>query len=176
MERYNVRILASDDKEGLKLLIPLHHSLQVSALLNEIMRRYAKYAASPLHHILPTLRLNNANGPIVDLDDPLKDVIIDSKTEVIIATSSTLPEPQTDQETNGKVRSVVICRCNSGPRTNRFTARKPHSAYIPTLMSRELYPPPTHLRMAFRSVSSLRPWRGHNLTLITFHSGRMART
>ena len=104
MERYIVNIIATNSAGGLKLLVPLHQEQQVSDLLEQTRLRYVKYSAIPLN---PILSLYGNDGPILDLDDVLKDVILNPKEDVVFASCATLSPPRTDHEYEGKVRDPI---------------------------------------------------------------------
>lgn len=75
MERYTISVGA------IRLIVPFSPTSTVQVLANEVRRR-----ASRLAVVLPeaiTLHLGDENGPLLDVDDSLQDVVLDSVTEFI---------------------------------------------------------------------------------------------
>jgi hypothetical protein len=87
MERYTITV-APPGAAPTRLLIPFPPTSSVSALSAEVQRRLARSEPN-----VPDLifHLGDTNGPILDEDDLLEDVIIDPKGEAITATPRSNP-------------------------------------------------------------------------------------
>ncbi|KAK8209080.1 hypothetical protein M8818_003775 [Zalaria obscura] len=89
MERYNVRIRKADhvaSDNDIYLLIPYPPTATVKALIEEIVSRSTKrnlILSLTTHDV--TLRLDQPDGPLLDVDDILSDVILDSRAERVFA-------------------------------------------------------------------------------------------
>jgi hypothetical protein len=90
MERYTV-IVAPPGAEIFRLLIPLPSTSSVSALAAEVERRISRLEGLPGVSDI-TLHLGEADGPMLDAEDALGDVIFDPKLETITATSRAMKE------------------------------------------------------------------------------------
>jgi hypothetical protein len=91
MERYTVTV-SPPGAESFRLLIPFPPTSSVSALATEVKRRVSRQDVWPGVTDI-SLCLGDIGGPILDGDDLLENVIIDSKVEMITATSRNLPAP-----------------------------------------------------------------------------------
>ncbi|KAI4716715.1 hypothetical protein E4T48_07108 [Aureobasidium sp. EXF-10727] len=78
MQRYSVVVSDTGWPEPLKLLVPFQSSSTCAALVADIVRRAARQAKT-LNSVDCTLHLESADGPILDLDDTLSDVLVDEK-------------------------------------------------------------------------------------------------
>lgn len=91
MERYTVTVYPPEG-QPCRLLIPFSPKSTISALAIEIKRRISRLDIwNDVSNI--TLRLGEANGPILDEEDLLEDVILDAKAEIIVVTSQAQAEP-----------------------------------------------------------------------------------
>lgn len=80
MDRYTINI-NHPGAEPVLLLIPFPPTSTIQNLVNEIRRR-----ASRVQLLLPdqvSLHLGGENGPLLDEEDAVEDVVLDPKTEVI---------------------------------------------------------------------------------------------
>jgi len=89
MERYTVTV-TPPGAAPIRLLIPFPPSSSISALAAEVKRRASRAGLSHDTSEL-VLRLGDATGPLLDEEDLLEDVIVDSKTESITATPRNAP-------------------------------------------------------------------------------------
>lgn len=103
MERYTVKFRDPHDQGELAFLVLLTPTSPVSTLLAEAKRRAAKY--------LPQLAENDLiphygeeQGPILDGDDILSDMIPDPKNEIIFVTTRPVRPPNAAEEP-----SLVSC-------------------------------------------------------------------
>lgn len=85
MERYKVSISSPETGSNLRLLIPFPATSSLSALATEVKRRAAKQGLFIRDRTI-FFRLNQDDGPILDDDDKLGEVIIDPHNEDIFAT------------------------------------------------------------------------------------------
>ncbi|KAK4695882.1 hypothetical protein P7C71_g1945, partial [Lecanoromycetidae sp. Uapishka_2] len=115
MERYIVTIVSPQRQGRPKLLIPVNSDKLVSALLAEVIERSARAFNIVLDgHV--TLRSGAEDGPVIDENDPLGDVVPDPSITVLFATSfgQTQPQPRENFGTfpsngsNGGVKIRVI--------------------------------------------------------------------
>ncbi len=131
MERYTVTIALPPGTSAIRLLIPFPPTSSVSALVAEVKKRVSRSAllldaASDL-----ILRLGDFSGPILDEDDLLEDVILDSKVESITATprdglASTGVAPLPEQN---HVSSFLSIYLNSGLIYSRLLSTKHHPSH-----------------------------------------------
>ena len=89
MERYTVTVVSTLGQERPQLLISLPGSSTVAALIEEVIRHSAKKLAQTIESKL-NIHLNTENGPILDDDDMLQDVIDSPENTSIFAVSSYL--------------------------------------------------------------------------------------
>lgn len=94
MERFIVTIVLSEGQGRPQLLIPIDADKPASALLSEVIQRSARSLnIAPHGHI--TLRLGAEDGPFIDADDCLRDIVPDSTTTTLFATSVGFTQPRT---------------------------------------------------------------------------------
>src|SRR5436305_6168509 len=85
MERYTITV-APPGVETFRLLIPFSPTSSVSALATEVKRRISRLDVWPDVPDI-ALRLGQADGPFLDEDDTLADVLPSPNVETITATS-----------------------------------------------------------------------------------------
>src|SRR5205085_7669878 len=85
MERYTVAVALQRTGGNPLLLIPFPPTATVSAFANEIKHRIARHNVDNRDEIL--LRLRREDGPILDGNDILANVISNPQTENIVVTS-----------------------------------------------------------------------------------------
>ena len=113
MERYTVTV-TPPGAAPIRLLIPFPPSSSISALAAEVKRRASRAGLSPDVSEL-VLHLGDAMGPLLDEEDLLEDVIVDSKTESITATprnepTSVGPAPPPDSNHVSEPLTISILR------------------------------------------------------------------
>jgi hypothetical protein len=86
MERYSVAVALHRDRETPLLLIPFQRTATISAFANEIKNRITRYNFCESGNDI-FLRLRREDGPILDDNDILADVIHNPRTENIVVTS-----------------------------------------------------------------------------------------
>ena len=87
MERYTVNY-SSANGPPMSLLVPLSPASTVKNLAEEIQRRLSKRGILANANELQ-FRLGKLNGPQLDDDDALKDVVLDSQVEQLFASPET---------------------------------------------------------------------------------------
>lgn len=94
MERYTVAVSTAPGEVKIRLLVPCFPHDTVSSLLKIIVARSLKngHQVSVITHNA-TLRLGGPDGPVLDSDDELGEVI-DSRTEQIHATFMEISEDE----------------------------------------------------------------------------------
>lgn len=101
MERYTVTVIHPDNSGTTQLLIPLHHEKPVAALVGEVAHRFAKRLALPVK-IAFELHLWQQDGPVVDADDLLKEVVLDPRADIIFATATGRPQAAAREQRRGQ--------------------------------------------------------------------------
>jgi urease accessory protein UreE len=86
MERYSVAAALHRDGEAPLLLMPFQRTATISAFANEIKNRITRYNFCESGNDI-FLRLRREDGPILDDNDILADVIHNPRTENIVVTS-----------------------------------------------------------------------------------------
>jgi hypothetical protein len=135
MERYTVTV-APSGVETFRLLIPFSPTSSVSALATEVKRRISRLDVWPDVPDI-ALRLGQADGPILDEDDTLADVLPSPNVEIITATSQirkstpvclksddvsstsseALPRASTNQEVKLRVITPALARAHKDVHT-----------------------------------------------------------
>lgn len=88
MERYTVTVRqeGSEQQHDVHLLIPFRPTAKVDSFITEIVTRSARQSCQidlTTHHV--TLHLDEPEGPILDVNDILSDVVLDPRSEKIFA-------------------------------------------------------------------------------------------
>jgi hypothetical protein len=86
MERYTVAVALHRDGETPLLLIPFPSTATISAFADEIKNRITRYNFGASGNDI-FLRLRREDGPILDDNDILADLIHNPRTENIVVTS-----------------------------------------------------------------------------------------
>lgn len=94
-------VVEAGSQQTNQLLIPLHHDKLVSDLVYEVARRFGKYSGSTAG-LSFKLRLWQLDGPVVDTEDLLKEVVVDPRNEVIFA----IPNGQPSTITPGRSSDI----------------------------------------------------------------------
>lgn len=85
MERYKISIFFPESGSSLQLLVPFPPTSSISALAEEVKKR-ATRQGFPLNEREIFFRLEQEDGPILDGEDRLNEVIIDPRSEGIFVT------------------------------------------------------------------------------------------
>jgi hypothetical protein len=101
MERYTI-VVALPGVESFRLLVPFQPALSISTLAIEVKRRVSRLEVVS-DGLDITLHLGDANGPMLDEEDALADVILDPKSEEITVVSKI--KKTTDQDMSTTVSS-----------------------------------------------------------------------
>lgn len=78
MQRYSVVVSDTGWPEPIKILVPFQSSAKSSALVTEIVKRVLRFGKT-LDAAKCTLHLASADGPILDPDDTLSDLVVDEQ-------------------------------------------------------------------------------------------------
>lgn len=92
MERYSITVSDADSPEPLKLLVPFQSSAKSVALVDEIVKRAGRFGKT-LDAKACTLHLDSADGPILDHDDILSDLVFGEPLFGVFGTGAK-PQPQ----------------------------------------------------------------------------------
>lgn len=87
MQRYSVVVSDTGWPEPIKLLVPFQSSAKSSALVTEIVKRVLRFGKT-LDAAKCTLRLAIVDGPILDPDDNLADVVVDEQLFAVFDTAN----------------------------------------------------------------------------------------
>lgn len=92
MERYTVSIPFPKSGSNLQLLIPFLSTSSILEFGDEVKKRSEKQGF-PMGERVIFFRLEQDDGPILDMDDRLNEVIVDPRSEKIFVTfQNTIPE------------------------------------------------------------------------------------
>lgn len=78
MQRYSVVVSDTGWPEPIEILVPFQSSANSAALIAEIVRRAARYGKT-LDAANGVLHLASADGPLLDPDDALSDLVVDEQ-------------------------------------------------------------------------------------------------
>lgn len=78
MQRYSVVVSDTGWPEPLKILVPFQSSFTSAALIAEIVKRATRHGKT-LNAANCTLRLASVDGPILDPQDTLSDLVVDEQ-------------------------------------------------------------------------------------------------
>lgn len=78
MQRYSVVVSDTGWLEPIKILVPFQSSAKSSALITDIVKRATRFGKT-LNAANGTLHLSSANGPMLDPDDTLSDLVVDEQ-------------------------------------------------------------------------------------------------
>lgn len=115
MQRYSVVVSDTGWPEPLKLLVPFQSSSNAAALTAEIVKRAARYGKI-LAAANCNLRLASIDGPILDPEDTLSDLVVDEQLFAVFSSANHGTPPQVtsfftfhshDQETYAKQAADV---------------------------------------------------------------------
>lgn len=96
MQRYSVVVSDTGWPEPLKLLVPFQSSSSAAALIAEIVKRASRYGKT-LDSANCTLRLASADGPILDPQDTLSDLVVDEQLFAVFNSAIHGPPSQVSQ-------------------------------------------------------------------------------
>jgi hypothetical protein len=96
MQRYSVVVSDTGWPEPLKLLVPFQSSSNSAALTTEIVKRASRYGKT-LNAASCTLRLASIDGPILDPDDTLSDLVVDEQLFAVFNSADAGAPPQVSQ-------------------------------------------------------------------------------
>ncbi|THZ49733.1 hypothetical protein D6C90_03218 [Aureobasidium pullulans] len=85
MNRYSVVVSDTGLAESLKLLVPFQSSATSGALVGEVVKRASRYGKT-LNAAHCTLRLESPDGPILDPQDTLSDLVVDGQLFAVFST------------------------------------------------------------------------------------------
>lgn len=85
MNRYSVVVSDTGWTELLKLLVPFQSSATSGALVGEVVKRASRYGKT-LNAAHCTLRLGSPDGPILDPQDTLSDLVVDEQLFAVFST------------------------------------------------------------------------------------------
>ncbi|THW71835.1 hypothetical protein D6D19_07040 [Aureobasidium pullulans] len=88
MNRYSVVVSDTGWAESLKLLVPFQSSATSGALVGEVVKRASRYGKT-LNAAHCTLRLERPDGPILDPQDTLSDLVVDEQLFAVFSTIQT---------------------------------------------------------------------------------------
>jgi hypothetical protein len=78
MQRYSVVVSDTGWPEPLKFLVPFQSSATSAALVVEVVKRASRFGKT-LNTVNYTLHLASADGPLLDPDDILSDLVVDEQ-------------------------------------------------------------------------------------------------
>jgi uncharacterized protein YegL len=96
MQRYSVVVSDTGWAEPLKLLVPFQSSSNSAALTTEIVKRASRFSKT-LNAASCTLRLASIDGPILDPDDTLSDLVVDEQLFAVFNSADAGAPPQVIQ-------------------------------------------------------------------------------
>jgi hypothetical protein len=96
MQRYSVVVSDTGRPEPLKLLVPFQSSATSAALVFEVVKRASRFGKT-LNTVNYTLHLASADGPLLDPDDILSDLVIDEQLFAVFDSAHTGDPAQVSQ-------------------------------------------------------------------------------
>jgi hypothetical protein len=96
MQRYSVVISDTGWPEPLKLLVPFQSSATSAALVVEVVKRASRFAKT-LNTANYTLHLASTDGPQLDPDDILSDLVVDEQLFAVFDSNHAGNLPQVSQ-------------------------------------------------------------------------------
>jgi hypothetical protein len=96
MQRYSVVISDTGWPEPLKLLVPFQSSATSAALVVEVVKRASRFAKT-LNTANYTLHLASTDGPLLDPDDILSDLVVDEQLFAVFDSNHAGNLPQVSQ-------------------------------------------------------------------------------
>jgi hypothetical protein len=96
MQRYSVVVSDTGWPEPLKFLVPLQSSSISAALIAEVVKRAFRFGKT-LNAASCTLRLASSDGPMLDPDDILSDLVVDEQLFAVFSSADAGVSPQVRQ-------------------------------------------------------------------------------
>jgi uncharacterized protein YegL len=93
MQRYSVVVSDTGWPEPLKFLVPLQSSSISAALITEVVKRASRFGKT-LNAASCTLRLATSDGPMLDPDDILSDLVVDEQLFAVFNSADAGAPPQ----------------------------------------------------------------------------------